>query len=50
MPLFLLMSLFMKLVCKRGDKECLKIWNKYSKDILHLEDDFEYEADVEAYV
>ena len=35
-----------------GDEiqECLKIWNKYSKDILHLEDDFEYEADVEAYV
>jgi alpha-N-acetylglucosaminidase len=35
-----------------GDEiqECLKIWNKYSKDILHLEDNFEYEADVEAYV
>ena len=31
-------------------EECLKIWNKYSKSILHLEDDFEYEAEVEAYV
>ena len=35
-----------------GDEieECLKIWNKYSKSILHLEDEFEYEAEVEAYV
>ena len=31
-------------------KECLKIWNKYSKDILLLEDNFQYEAEVEAYV
>ena len=31
-------------------EECLKIWNKYSKSILHLEDVFEYEAEVEAYV
>jgi alpha-N-acetylglucosaminidase len=31
-------------------EECLKIWNKYSKSILHLDDDFEYEAEVEAYV
>ena len=35
-----------------GDEiqECLRIWNKYSRDILHHQDNMEYEAEVEAYV
>lgn len=30
--------------------ECLRIWHAYFKDIARSQDDFEYEAEVEAYV
>jgi alpha-N-acetylglucosaminidase len=35
-----------------GDEihECLRIWNKYARDILDHKEDFEYKAEVEAYV
>ena len=35
-----------------GDEinECLRIWNKYSKSILEDQGEFEYKAEVEAYV
>ena len=36
--------------CSDEIVECLRIWNAYFKDIARSQDDFEYEAEVEAYV
>ena len=31
-------------------EECLRIWDKYHKEILNLQDNFEYKEHVAAYV
>jgi alpha-N-acetylglucosaminidase len=36
--------------CSDEIVECLRIWNAYFKDIARSQDNFEYEAEIEAYV